>query len=323
MRPLQHPRRHLGRAAELAGQRPFGARAVAQHAAEHLCARRRAGDLLDLGLAIDRKEAHAELVGARDVALLLDRVAEADAVGRRAGRERLLDLRHARRSRSRSRAGRAGRASPAPDWPSRRRTRACPATPWRSCDSSRGRRRDRRRGAGRLRGLRARNSLMRSVIAASPARSGRRACAKEREMAMRRPPARDGDAQAFALTRQSRPSTETLGRRAVAPTVEGQMLRRSFKARSRLRGSKPSFGKEETLPHARQDRQASSVRRPLEGRQRPKKPGPSLLQVASPVGRGTPVRLRLPIFTRAVDWPLVQIPTDRHTTTGTCELGKA
>jgi hypothetical protein len=62
------------------------------------------------------------------------------------------------------------------------------------------------------------------------------------------------------------------------------------------RGSQPSFGGEESLPHARQDRQASSVSRPLEGRQRPKKPGPSLLQVASPVWRGSPVRLRLPVF---------------------------
>jgi hypothetical protein len=77
-----------------------------------------------------------------------------------------------------------------------------------------------------------------------------------------------------------------------------------------------------SLPHARQDRQASSVRRPLEGRQRPKKPGPSLLQVASPVWRGAPVCLRLPVFSKVVDWPLVQIPTDRHTTTGTCVLGK-
>ena len=53
---------------------------------------------------------------------------------------------------------------------------------------------------------------------------------------------------------------------------------------------------DESLPHARQDRQASSVSRPLEGRQRPKKPGPSLLQVASPVWRGAPVCLRLPVF---------------------------
>ena len=58
----------------------------------------------------------------------------------------------------------------------------------------------------------------------------------------------------------------------------------------------PSFGGEHSLPHARQDRLASSVSRPLEGRRRPKKPGPSLLQVASPVGRGAPVCLRLPVL---------------------------
>ena len=70
----------------------------------------------------------------------------------------------------------------------------------------------------------------------------------------------------------------------------------SKRADDRPSVSKPSFGKENSLPHARQDRQASSVSRPLEGRQRPKKPGPSLLQVASPVGRGAPVCLRLPVF---------------------------
>ena len=57
-----------------------------------LRAGRGAGDLLDLGLAVDRVEADAERVGARDVALLLDRVAVGDAVGRGAGREHHLDL---------------------------------------------------------------------------------------------------------------------------------------------------------------------------------------------------------------------------------------
>jgi hypothetical protein len=42
---------------------------------------RGAGDLLDLGLAIDREQPHAEREGARDVALLLDRVAVGDALG--------------------------------------------------------------------------------------------------------------------------------------------------------------------------------------------------------------------------------------------------
>ena len=89
-----------------------------------------------------------------------------------------------------------------------------------------------------------------------------------------------------------------------------------------LRRSQPSFGRG-NVPSARPARKTSLFgRRPLEGRQRPKKPGPSLLQVASPVGRGSPVRLRLPVLTGAVDWPLVQIPADRHATTGTCVLGK-
>ena len=117
MRALEHARRHLRRAAELARQRPFRARAVAQDAAEHFRARRGAGDLLDLGLAIHGEEADAERVGARDVLFLLDRVAEADAVGRRAGGQRLLDLA--------DRGGVEARAEPskqienlrAPDWP--------------------------------------------------------------------------------------------------------------------------------------------------------------------------------------------------------------
>ena len=89
---LQHVHRHGRLAAELARQRPFGADAVGQDAAEHAAAGRRAGDLLDLGLAVDRVEADAERVGAGDVALLLDRVAVADAVGRGAGRQHHLDL---------------------------------------------------------------------------------------------------------------------------------------------------------------------------------------------------------------------------------------
>ena len=72
--------------------------------------------------------------------------------------------------------------------------------------------------------------------------------------------------------------------------------------------SQPSFGGEKTPPHARQDRQASSVSRPLEGRQRPKKPGPSLLQVASPVWRGAPVCLRLPVFSRRLTGLLSRSP---------------
>ncbi len=89
---LQHVRRHCGLAAELARQRPFRPDAVGEDAAEHTRAGGDAGDLLDLGLAVDGEEADAELVGPGDVALLLDGVAVADAVRRGAGRERHLDL---------------------------------------------------------------------------------------------------------------------------------------------------------------------------------------------------------------------------------------
>ena len=106
---LEHARRHFRRAAELARQRPFGAGAVAQDAAEHFRARRGARDLLDLGFAVDGEEAHAKRIGAGDVALLLDRIAEGDAVGRRAGGERLLDLDD--RGRVEARAEPASRAS--------------------------------------------------------------------------------------------------------------------------------------------------------------------------------------------------------------------
>src|SRR5262249_14625598 len=89
---VEHFDRHLLVAAELARQWPLGAGAVEQEAAEHLRAGGGAGDLLDLGLAVDGKESHAERIGARDVTLLLDGVAERDALRRRARRERHLDL---------------------------------------------------------------------------------------------------------------------------------------------------------------------------------------------------------------------------------------
>ena len=92
VRVLKHVSRHCRLAAELARQRPFRPDAVGEDAAEHPAARRRAGDLLDLGLAIDREQAHAERIGSRDVTLLLDRVAVGDAVRGGAGREHHLDL---------------------------------------------------------------------------------------------------------------------------------------------------------------------------------------------------------------------------------------
>jgi hypothetical protein len=55
---------------------------------------RGAGDLLHLCLAVDREQPHPQREGAGDVALLLDGVAEGDAVGRGAGRQHHLDLGH-------------------------------------------------------------------------------------------------------------------------------------------------------------------------------------------------------------------------------------
>ena len=79
-------------AAELAGERPFRAGAVGQDAAEDLGARRGARDLLHFLHAVDREEADAERIGARDVALFLDGVAVGDALRCCAGREHHLDL---------------------------------------------------------------------------------------------------------------------------------------------------------------------------------------------------------------------------------------
>ena len=89
---FEHVHGHRGLAAEFARQRPFGACAVREDAAEHLGAGRRAGDLVHFGLAVDRIEADAEREGAGDIALLLDGVAVRDAVGRGARGQHQLDL---------------------------------------------------------------------------------------------------------------------------------------------------------------------------------------------------------------------------------------
>ena len=137
----------IGRlAAELARQRPFGAGAVAVDTADHPAAGRRARHLLDLGLAVDREQRDAEAEGLGDLALFLDGVAVGDPVGRRAGGEHVVRL------------GDRGdvEAAAQPDQQLedfRRRIGLhrvehswCPAAPWRSYDSSRGRHRGRRRG---------------------------------------------------------------------------------------------------------------------------------------------------------------------------------
>ena len=88
----QHVHRHGGLAAELARQGPLSAGTIGEDAAEHLCSRGGTGDLLHFLVRIDGEELHTQLVGARDVALLLDGVAKRDAVRRGAGGERHLDL---------------------------------------------------------------------------------------------------------------------------------------------------------------------------------------------------------------------------------------
>src|SRR5690606_2897685 len=83
---------HLRLTAELARQRPFGAFAVSENTAEHTAAWSSACDLLDFFNAIDRKQANAHLEGACNIAFLLDGVAIADAICRRASVKRHLDF---------------------------------------------------------------------------------------------------------------------------------------------------------------------------------------------------------------------------------------
>ena len=94
VRKLQDVGRIVRLAAELARERPLGARAVAMDAADHAAAGSGARNLLDLGLAVDREQRDAQSVGRRDLALLLDRVAVGDAVRGAAGREHRLGLAH-------------------------------------------------------------------------------------------------------------------------------------------------------------------------------------------------------------------------------------
>jgi hypothetical protein len=93
---------------------------------------------------------------------------------------------------------------------------------------------------------------------------------------MRRPAAR-WRREPSALTRhrdRSAPALLAAESPAEKRLTRGQMLRRSCNASqaNACDDSQPSFGGEKSLPHARQDRQASSVSRPLEGRQRRKSP---------------------------------------------------
>ena len=109
---------------------------------------------------------------------------------------------------------------------------------------------------------------------------------------------RDAKSLTRRRDRPPTPATTSKSRRRtpLRQSAAAPWPRRARACTCKLKRSKPSFGRGK-IPSARPARKTSLFgRRPLEGRQRPKKPGPSLLQAASPVWRGTPVRLRLPVF---------------------------
>src|SRR5690606_31917857 len=90
----QHVYRHGRNAAELARQRPLGAFAIGQNAAEYLGAGGGTRNLLHFLDTIDRKEAHTQLERTGDITLLLDRVAIGNTIRRRTSVERHFDLSH-------------------------------------------------------------------------------------------------------------------------------------------------------------------------------------------------------------------------------------
>lgn len=75
-------------------------------------------------------------------------------------------------------------------------------------------------------------------------------------------------------------------------------------------------------PHARQERQASSVVDLWRADRDQKSPVRRCFKSRSPVQTGFAGSPPAAGFSSAVDRPLVRIPADRHTTTGTCDLGK-
>ena len=90
--PSQQVDREVGGAPELAGERPGRTEPVAEDPAERRGTGRRLDELVELGLGVEREAADPQAVRLRDVALLLDGVAEAELVGRRSGSEALVDL---------------------------------------------------------------------------------------------------------------------------------------------------------------------------------------------------------------------------------------
>ena len=313
VRVLEHVDRHGRLAAELARQRPFRPDAVEEDAAEHPAARRGAGDLLDLGLAIDREQAHAERVGARDVALLLDGVAVGDAVGGGAGREHHLDL-----------GDRGGVEAGAEAGKQRQHLR----------------RRVRLHGVEHARvGQRLGEAAI--VFAhdveiddeAGPRRrgdcAGNRGCA--RSLALSSPGSMSLAArieiQATSVARRQRVRVGAVPCGGDTDEGDGLSTRDAALAWSGMtRSARP----------ARMDKPLRC--RPLEGRRDQKSPLRRCFKPRPPLSAGcagfasgcrlSGSELRRPMKTlgdllRAAVRPLVRMPTDRHAATGTCEIGRA
>ena len=188
---------------------------------------------------------------------------------------------------------------------------ACPAAPWRRSGSCRARRRGRRRGTGlrpavsrRLR----RNSRMRSVIGALLTKAQRAATARLKFRRARTRPASAGEVGSRCRAMETRRT-----RRALHPT----ML--------------PWFGAGDPVPHGRQGWTSLFGVRPLEGRRDQKSPLRRCFKPRPPLRAGCAgfasgcrseclgSQLRSP---QAAVRPLVRMPTDRHTATGTCEIGQ-
>lgn len=132
-------------------------------------------------------------------------------------------------------------------------------------------------------------------------------------------------------TRWRRENDETLLSR-ITPRVNARdpVMRRRLKNEHKhtketcvVSFTQPSIGKGKPDPHARQERLASSVSRPLEGRQRRKSPVRRCFKSRSSAETefaGSPPAAGM---ISTVHRPLVRFRAVRHTTTGTCDLGKS
>jgi hypothetical protein len=133
--------------------------------------------------------------------------------------------------------------------------------------------------------------------------------------------------RALETRKRTKQSSVTLAPEALRPRNAGRVLRRRTRPPQISETRCPRFGGHRldgmsSRPHVRQERQASSVRQPLEGQQRRKSPVRRCFKSRPPFGG---VRRFAPAagFFLTSDRPLVRIPANRHTTTGTCDLGNS